>query len=390
MHKRLKTLTCLFCIHMAAAVMVMVILSAPASAASKFREDFAKSYRNNQFNYMSILIRENITRVPGEVRALIKEATASDKTYAEKMELLDLANTMATMHLHWNKDDGPLKEVEPVLKETVRKEEARKAEAAKWAAFELYPGNVLLRTQKTGLKKAGVDPVVYPHWVHRLYYDCRACHDSRFSIQRTAAGMTHAEMKKGRQCGECHDGKTAFSTEKSCKKCHNTTGTAKKELVSPDGLDLKKAADTAKRLGSRLDVRGQKLPYDRFGFIDWVALKKSGGYSPIGSVKNPVKGKKPEVRDDVVIFKSPSDFMADVPFSHRTHTDGIECSTCHPSVFKDKLGAVKSNMTEMAEGSSCGACHNKTAFKLADCMKCHKADADWIKAQGKARMINRP
>jgi c(7)-type cytochrome triheme protein len=29
-----------------------------------------------------------------------------------------------------------------------------------------------------------------------------------------------AEMEKGKSCGACHDGKTAFATTANCAKCH--------------------------------------------------------------------------------------------------------------------------------------------------------------------------
>lgn len=56
--------------------------------------------------------------------------------------------------------------------------------------------------------------------------DCTRCHPKLFSIVKQAAGkpaasrrITHASMEKGRQCGACHNGKTAFGFD-DCTACH--------------------------------------------------------------------------------------------------------------------------------------------------------------------------
>ena len=55
--------------------------------------------------------------------------------------------------------------------------------------------------------------------------DCTRCHPKLFSIVRQGASsaasnrITHANMEKGRQCGACHNGKTAFGFD-DCTACH--------------------------------------------------------------------------------------------------------------------------------------------------------------------------
>ncbi len=55
--------------------------------------------------------------------------------------------------------------------------------------------------------------------------DCTRCHPKLFSIARQRASktaaqkITHASMEKGRQCGACHNGKTAFGFD-DCTACH--------------------------------------------------------------------------------------------------------------------------------------------------------------------------
>lgn len=54
--------------------------------------------------------------------------------------------------------------------------------------------------------------------------DCSTCHPRLFKINQagaTANGapIQHAVMKKGAQCGACHDGDKAFGLD-DCEQCH--------------------------------------------------------------------------------------------------------------------------------------------------------------------------
>jgi c(7)-type cytochrome triheme protein len=69
-------------------------------------------------------------------------------------------------------------------------------------------------------------PVTFLHASHMGDRpDCTRCHPKLFSIMKQGAGttaarrITHADMEKGRQCGACHDGKTAFGRD-DCTACH--------------------------------------------------------------------------------------------------------------------------------------------------------------------------
>jgi len=48
---------------------------------------------------------------------------------------------------------------------------------------------------------------------------CNACHTAVFKMKKGDAKMTMADMKAGKYCGKCHDGKQAFGTD-DCTKCH--------------------------------------------------------------------------------------------------------------------------------------------------------------------------
>lgn len=74
---------------------------------------------------------------------------------------------------------------------------------------------------------AGVRPVIFSHWFHRIRYQCRVCH-GELEI-RMAAGtndITMDAIAAGRYCGACHNGDLAWSASE-CDLCHSARpGTA--------------------------------------------------------------------------------------------------------------------------------------------------------------------
>ena len=62
-------------------------------------------------------------------------------------------------------------------------------------------------------------PSIFPHWTHRLRYQCSACHDSLFPMQAGTTRILMDEMQMGENCGTCHDGETAFGVMQ-CGDCH--------------------------------------------------------------------------------------------------------------------------------------------------------------------------
>ena len=48
---------------------------------------------------------------------------------------------------------------------------------------------------------------------------CNECHSKIFKMKKGAA-MKMAEINAGKFCGECHNGKKAFSTAGNCAKCN--------------------------------------------------------------------------------------------------------------------------------------------------------------------------
>ena len=70
-------------------------------------------------------------------------------------------------------------------------------------------------------EKEGVRPVIYPHWFHRIRYQCRVCHSELgFEMRAGANDVTMQEITDGKFCGACHNGTIAWSAE-NCDLCHS-------------------------------------------------------------------------------------------------------------------------------------------------------------------------
>ena len=79
-------------------------------------------------------------------------------------------------------------------------------------------GDVVMNNYADG---AGMRPVVFPHWFHRVRFRCKVCHsDLGFKFK---AGGNQIDMLKiidGQFCGACHNGSVAWSVE-NCDLCHS-------------------------------------------------------------------------------------------------------------------------------------------------------------------------
>jgi c(7)-type cytochrome triheme protein len=62
--------------------------------------------------------------------------------------------------------------------------------------------------------------VIFRHNNHTGLYTCVDCHTSLYKTTRNKVKVPMQAMEKGKSCGACHDGKTAFSVKEQCKSCH--------------------------------------------------------------------------------------------------------------------------------------------------------------------------
>lgn len=82
-------------------------------------------------------------------------------------------------------------------------------------------GDMTLDSKIESMKKAGVDPVIFPHTFHEEIMKCKACHNSIFKDERGANDISMKKNMNGEACGSanCHNSAKAFPLY-LCAKCH--------------------------------------------------------------------------------------------------------------------------------------------------------------------------
>lgn len=79
-------------------------------------------------------------------------------------------------------------------------------------------GDVVLNKRS---EAAGVRPVIFSHWFHRIRYRCKVCHSELgFEMRASSNDVLMEEIINGKFCGMCHNGKTAWGPE-NCILCHS-------------------------------------------------------------------------------------------------------------------------------------------------------------------------
>jgi len=228
-----------------------------------------------------------------------------------------------------------------------------------------YYGKVILNNYA---RKAGVDHVVFDHWLHRAKFTCRICHiDIGFAMKARATGISAVDNINGYYCGSCHDGKRViedkaifaacavkYSEEegKRCARCHSKTLTGQGEY------DYSTFTENLPRLQKKL--------------IDWEKAEAEGKIKPIDSLEG-ISYKRAALKAQRDFSIEVSSWKSDVIFSHKKHTVWNGCEVCHPLIFSSsKKGTVQYSMFEIMEGEYCGVCHLSVAFPVSLCYKCHK------------------
>ena len=79
-------------------------------------------------------------------------------------------------------------------------------------------GDVLINNYS---EEAGMRPVVFPHWFHRIRFRCKVCHaDLGFKFEAGGNKINMLKIIDGEYCGACHNGEVAWAVE-SCDLCHS-------------------------------------------------------------------------------------------------------------------------------------------------------------------------
>ncbi|MCR4287331.1 MAG: hypothetical protein NUW09_04890 [Deltaproteobacteria bacterium] len=83
--------------------------------------------------------------------------------------------------------------------------------------------DIVLNSKSESMKKAGVNPVMVPHWYHRIRFKCKVCHEDIFIIKKGANDINMTKIMDGEYCGKCHNGLIAWEPV-YCERCHSYTG----------------------------------------------------------------------------------------------------------------------------------------------------------------------
>ena len=69
--------------------------------------------------------------------------------------------------------------------------------------------------------EAGMRPVVFPHWFHRIRFRCKVCHaDLGFKFKAGGNDINMLKIFDGQYCGACHNNAIAWGVE-NCVLCHS-------------------------------------------------------------------------------------------------------------------------------------------------------------------------
>ena len=213
-------------------------------------------------------------------------------------------------------------------------------------------GDVLIDRESAEKKDT---PVVFSHWVHRVKYTCRVCHnelDFAMKANDTPIVCNNGEMR-GEYCATCHNGKVSFGPKdengENCRRCHN--------------------ADSSPNRAKFFELQ-KKLPRTAYGNqIDWVTAMNNGLIKPLNSLS---ANDRHIVFDKTLTLKAEMSGIPSASFPHKTHEEWLDCSNCHPELFNIKKKTTRNlTMNNLIKGESCAICHLRVAFPLDDCKRCH-------------------
>ncbi len=110
------------------------------------------------------------------------------------------------------------------------------------------------------------------------------------------------------------------------------------------------------------------LPKNKLGEHDWALALKESAIQPRSAIGGDLIS-TPVFKFD---FYLKGEYPAfDAYFPHSTHTQHLDCASCHPKIFRYR--GTKITMKKMLDGKYCGACHGSVAFPISqeNCARCH-------------------
>ncbi|SNB48075.1 cytochrome c3 family protein [Geobacter sp. DSM 9736] len=88
-------------------------------------------------------------------------------------------------------------------------------------AFSVAKCGACHPTRDVTFKVKEISNVKFSHDTHISMYKCGDCHNGVFKPATGNKPVSMTEMEKGKSCGKCHDGKTAFTVAANCDTCHH-------------------------------------------------------------------------------------------------------------------------------------------------------------------------
>jgi len=197
---------------------------------------------------------------------------------------------------------------------------------------------------------------------------CKACHNS---AMEKGVHYTMADMEKGKSCGQCHNGKSAFALAE-CSACHKVKDiTFKVKETGPvlfkHSLHLQENSDCSACHNSLFKTGANP----RVSMADMEKGKSCGACHNGKKAFALAECSKCHPTREITFIEKDA---GSINFSHKNHTGLYKCGECHPQIFKTSRSKTKVSMKQMEAGKSCGSCHDgKTAFSVKEnCATCHK------------------
>ncbi len=141
------------------------------------------------------------------------------------------------------------------------------------------------------------------------------------------------------------------------------TAQAKDGIHDPKGAAINILQDPTESM--------KDFPKDRRGEVNWVQAIRQGFINPRVSRSGDAWEGEWLIKMDMDIIMKQTSNMPYVRFPHLAHTEWLACSNCHPASFLPQKDANPVTMTRILNGRYCGACHDKVAFSLFSCERCH-------------------
>jgi len=231
------------------------------------------------------------------------------------------------------------------------------------------------------------DDARFSHDRHLGMYTCTDCHNNLFNVGPDKRRYNMSQLEKGKSCGACHEGNTAFSVKGDCDKCHKSTisvtfnvkKTGPVQFSHKNHLTLFKCSDCHNGIfaAGKASKRATMAEMEKGTSCGSCHDGKSAfGVKDSCTSCHAVK---------TINFKQSS-----ASFSHTVHIAAYGCNECHPSRYVPGPNNKRYSMADMEGGQSCGSCHDdKTAFGVkGNCLKCHPGNPPRIRFELPATIGN--